>query len=174
MYSTYIPWNGLYLLGMGWGWGFLALISDKFKTRATQTSLWCILLLQDDRIRSNMGRSYLFFFCSLRCSLTNWVAIRHSLSFVDVASALTVVFNSDRFLGFPMFITKVAFCWSSAHICQYLYILPVFPDHCCQVTPHPSTYVTPISILVSCCHSPLAFLYNFVWQSHSSWYLLYA
>jgi len=41
-----------------------------------------------------------------------------------------------------MFITKIALCWWTLHIFQYLYISFVLPYCGCQVAPHPSLYVT--------------------------------
>jgi len=49
-----------------------------------------------------------------------------------------------------------------------MHILPHLSFQTGQVTSH-SGMCQPISILVSSCWSPLAFLYNFVWHSCSSW-----
>jgi len=56
------------------------------------------------------------FLCQLPQSLTNWIAISHSLPFVEVSHELIVVFNHDRFLSSSMFNTKVSFCRWSMHI----------------------------------------------------------
>jgi hypothetical protein len=80
-----------------------------------------------------------------------------SVLFVSVAHMLTVVFNKDKFLVFPMSVTKVAFYTCSVHFHQDVYMPLVFPNHSVTLA-----CIHHISILASYCQSPLAFLKDFV------------
>jgi hypothetical protein len=42
-----------------------------------------------------------------------------------------------------MLVAEIIFSWWGMHICQHVYVVFVLPQYCSQVTPHPSSYVTP-------------------------------
>jgi hypothetical protein len=56
--------------------------------------------------------------CLSTSMFSNYTAINHSVPFVNVAHELTVAFNNDRFLSFPVLLTKVPSYWWSMHINQ--------------------------------------------------------
>lgn len=58
----------------------------------------------------------------------------------SVAHFLSLFFNNDRFTSLPVFITQFAFFLWFIHICQYVHVLLVFPNNCCQGTSCPSMY----------------------------------
>jgi len=132
-------------LGVDWGWSSLALIYNRVRTMARWNFLWSVLLLYDKGMlqlfHRVMSKSWTNNFLSTSM-FSQWLNSCWSFCpIIDVAHLPTVV-NNDRFLSFPMFVTKVAFFWWSVHIYQYVHISFVIPDHCCQVTSDPSKDVT--------------------------------
>jgi hypothetical protein len=53
-----------------------------------------------------------------------------------------IVLYLDWFQRIFMLITEVILYYRLMHICHLIYILYVFPCHCCQVTPH-SVFMSP-------------------------------
>ena len=45
---------------------------------------------------------------------------------------------------FFMLFLEITLCWQKKHVWQYVYIMFVIPHHGCQITAHPSLYITPI------------------------------
>jgi len=100
--------------GMEWGWSFLALISNKFWTTTRSNFLWSTCYCRSTMIQ--LFTTFRFkrwknnIFCPLSCSLNNFITYEPFCLSLCQHSTCADCSNSDRFQGFPTFITKAAFC----------------------------------------------------------------
>jgi len=148
-------------LGVDWGWGSLALIPNKFWTKAKSNFVWFTLLLQDDRmiqlfhiIRSKKWKNVSGPLCwhshvLTACSLQQWQDFE--LSHFHYTSCLLLEY---------------------IHIHQHTWVLHDFPNQCCHVTSHSSMYTTisPRHLITILCDSPTTAdtfcvqVIEYVWQ----------
>ena len=76
------------------------------------------------------------------------VTVQHPVPSVNTTNMFVVLCMITKLYTIFMFITEVTICWQMVHICQYVYILFISSDHCCQVYSSPDR-VLPCFIQLS-------------------------
>jgi hypothetical protein len=87
------------------------------------------------------------FICPFPCASANGVTVCHAVTVfylpVCLLQSCTVACVCVCRLCVSILITDITFCWKAMSVCHYVHILFVFPHYSCQITLHPSLYITP-------------------------------
>ena len=101
------------------------------------------------------------FLCLFPQTVTDGVAVHHSVTFVNVTRMSIVILRNGRLQGVSTLITKVTFFWWIMNICQHVHDTFVLPNYCCHVTMCPDPNVAPFHF--QCLASAVMWHFVMVW-----------